>query len=64
MNTKSVVVRVHPDLIDEIERIKRYIFEATGQEINTLEASRMIRQQPIKIVVNNPKKRKRGFFDL
>ena len=63
MVKKSVVVRVHPKLVEEIERIKRNVLDATGREISTYEASRMIRRPPISFV-SDRKPRKRGFFYL
>jgi len=64
MSKKSIVIRVHPRLVDEIERVKAMHFEITGEILSTYEATAMIERPPIKYIpIEQKKYKKRGFFD-
>lgn len=63
MRNRGIIKRVHPDLAEEIERIRRQYKESTGRDCTFVEASRLVKAPAIRFVKEDNKQKKR-FIDF
>lgn len=63
MRGRGVIKRLHPDLIERIENVRRDYEEKTGRECTFVEASGLLKPSPVRFV-GIDKKKKQRFIDL